>query len=134
MRGIGLILQGVSDEINTRKRGEYDRINKTTNAQEKRGRGGLFKNKKSHVEIGLENIIQEDGYELLSFEIPSLAQSDSSEADFFNYYNGGRTAKLCDALPQSFDFNYDTCNIVSVNSSEGTFCIEAEDVENILQQ
>lgn len=94
----------------------------------------LFKNKKSHVEIGLENIIQEDGYELLSFEIPSLAQSDSSEADFFNYYNGGRTAKLCDALPQSFDFNYDTCNIVSVNSSEGTFCIEAEDVENILQQ
>ncbi len=39
-------MQGVSDEINTRKRGEYDRINKTTNAQEKRGRGGLFKNKK----------------------------------------------------------------------------------------
>ncbi len=94
----------------------------------------LFENKVGYVEIGIENISQKDDYEFLEFEIPSVAQSDSSDADFLNFYNGGRITKLSEALTQSFNFNYDTCNLISVNSSNGTFCIEAEDVENILHQ
>lgn len=94
----------------------------------------LFKIENGYVEIGIENIIQEDGYELLSLEIPSLAQSDSTDTDFVNFYNGGRITKLSEALTENFNFNYDTCNLVSVNSSKGTFCIEAEDVENVLHQ
>lgn len=94
----------------------------------------LIEFKDSFLEIVIENISEKNDYEMISFELPSLVQMSADSTIFTNFYGGGRRVRLKDALMQTADFYYDTCNLISVASDEGSFCVEAEDVENILRQ
>lgn len=77
---------------------------------------------------------EDDPYELLHIELPDIAQSDAEDAILTNFFAGGRVIRLRDALPQSYRFVYDTCNMFSVGSSTQMFCVNAADADNVLTQ
>lgn len=88
----------------------------------------------SYFNIYLENINESVGYELLSFEMPSIVQMSADDTVFANFYGGGRLAVLNESLAQTADFYYDTCNSISLSSDIGSFCVETDDVDSILRQ
>lgn len=88
----------------------------------------------NHIELDIKDIFEKNDYELISVEIPSLIQENDNDTSLLNYFSGGKMIKLSDALTQSVEFYYDTCNTVSTASKSGAFCLLANDVDNVLRQ
>ena len=94
----------------------------------------FVKSNGDYAEFGLENAKQEEGFEFIELLIPVVVESDSKKAITTNFFGGGRELKLEDALPQSVEFIYDTCNALTAGDDKTMFCLNALDPDHTLIQ
>lgn len=94
----------------------------------------IFERQADKLAVSVGKQRAEKPYELLHIELPCVAQSSAEDAILTNFFAGGRMLRLKDALPQSYRFVYDTCNMLSVGDGAQMFCVNAADADNVLMQ
>ena len=82
------------------------------------------------LSVTVDNIRQEEGFELLSVKYPTLVEM--STGSLLDFYGGGRLIPICEAAPIHFERPYDVRNAAAVYDQNRLFLVESTHIDSLL--
>ncbi|NLU40633.1 MAG: hypothetical protein GXX08_00325 [Firmicutes bacterium] len=86
------------------------------------------------LEITLDQISEEDGYELIEVRLPALASASGSDACMVDFFMGGRLIPVAKSPPMGVEHVYDVRNAAAVFTPQGTAVVECTNLDSKLYQ
>ena len=94
----------------------------------------VFETIGKQLQIRLNNVSENQGFELIEIKLPSLLSLSGNDVSMMNFFGGGRLISLKKALPQGYTLNYDIRNAAALLTKSEQIVLESTCLDDKLIQ